>query len=242
MVGIVWWLARSIGKACALDIVCGLLCSGGCLVFGFLSRIVALIAWFLHLAAVTSAGLASYGVDQFMTIGLFYLVIAPVPRTRVFHRKLLQAANEDGWVFGFFQRVLQLHLCFIYFFGGLAKCFGVGWWNGNSIWRALTRPPFDQISPHIRNCMECSFPALGIAVCLIETCYPVFIWPRATRDVWLLLVVGMHCAIAVAMGMYLFGFVMIVLNLSAFGPGSVWGRALRLLPSQLKWKFAADHR
>jgi hypothetical protein len=32
----------------------------------------------------------------------------------------------------------------------------------------------------------------------------------------------MHLAIGVAMGMYLFASVMIVLNLAAFGPGILW--------------------
>lgn len=216
-----------------------LLFSGGCLVLGFLSRMAALTAWFLHLAAVTSAGLASYGVDQFMTIGLFYLVIAPLPKTSVFSRKQHSPATETGQLFGFFQRVLQLHLCFIYFFGGLAKCVGPDWWNGGSIWRALTRPPFDQITPQILVGWSAIFPVAGICVCLIEICYPIFIWPRKTRDAWLLLVTGMHCAIGLMMGMYLFGFVMIVLNISAFGPGSSWDRLLRLFVSQMKSRFEA---
>jgi Vitamin K-dependent gamma-carboxylase len=219
-----------------------LLGSGACLVFGFLPRIAALIAWFLHLAAVTSAGPATYGVDQFMTIGLFYLVVAPVPATGIVHRKPLRRVPRDAWVFGFFQRVLQLHLCFIYLFGGLAKCFGVGWWNGDNMWRALTRPPFDQIPVDILLTWSALFPVLGIAVCVIETCYPIFMWPKITRDVWLLLVVGMHCAIGLMMGMYLFGFVMIVLNLAAFGPGSRWELGLRLFRPRVRWKFTANHR
>jgi len=217
-----------------------LLLSGGCLVVGFLSRIAAVTAWFLHLAAVTSAGLASYGVDQFMTIGLFYLVVAPLPKTSVFSRQPPNPANEDRQVFGFFQRVLQLHLCFIYFFGGLAKCVGPDWWNGGSLWRALTRPPFDQIALQVLVGWSAIFPVAGIFVCLIELCYPIFIWPRKTRDVWLLLVTGMHCAIGLMMGMYLFGFVMIVLNIAAFAPGSSWDRLLRLLVLQVKLRFGAN--
>ena len=217
-----------------------LLLSGGCLVFGFLSRIAALIAWFLHLAAVTSAGLASYGVDQFMTIGLFYLAIAPLPKTSIFRRRLPNPVKEERQVFGFFQRVLQLHLCFIYFFGGLAKCVGPDWWNGGSLWRALTRPPFDQIVPQVLVGWSAFFPVVGVLVCLIEICYPIFIWPKKTRDAWLLLVTGMHCAIGLMMGMYLFGFVMIVLNISAFGPGSSWDRLLRILVLQIKSRFEAN--
>ncbi len=201
-----------------------LLLSGFCLLLGFLSRIAALTAWFVYLAAVTSGGLASYGVDQFMAIGLFYVAISPLPRAHLFKAMLLDPTEENGWQFGFFQRVLQLHLCLIYFFGGLAKCLGVGWWNGDSIWRALTRPPFNTIPPQVLVGWSAVFPIIGILVCLIETFYPVFIWPRTTRDAWLLLVLGMHLAIAATMGMYLFGLIMIVLNCAAYGPGSALAR------------------
>ena len=40
-----------------------LLCSGLCLLTGFLSRSAAITAWFLHLAARSSGGFTAYGVD-----------------------------------------------------------------------------------------------------------------------------------------------------------------------------------
>ena len=61
-------------------------------------------------------------------------------------------------------------------------------------------------------------PVLGISICLIETGYPVFIWLKKTRMIWLICVLGMHFAIGFTMGMYLFALIMIVLNIAAFGP------------------------
>jgi len=120
---------------------------------------------------------------------------------------------------GFHRRVLQLHLCVVYFFGGIAKSFGADWWNGNSVWRALTRPPFDIISPDFLIRLEYLLPAVGIAICLLETSYPVFIWPRKTRPYWLISILLMHVSIGLTMGLYLFALIMVVLNLAAFGPG-----------------------
>jgi len=119
---------------------------------------------------------------------------------------------------GFFRRVLQVHLCLIYFFGGLTKCLGSGWWNGTNIWRALTRPPFNILPPEVLVGWKYFLPVLGISICLIETGYPVFIWLKKTRMLWLICVLGMHIAIGLTMGMYLFALIMIVLNLAAFGP------------------------
>ena len=59
---------------------------------------------------------------------------------------------------------------------------------------------------------------MGITICLLETAYPIFIWVRSTRSIWLAAILVMHAAIGLMMGMYLFAFVMVVLNLAAFSP------------------------
>jgi hypothetical protein len=110
-------------------------------------------------------------------------------------------------------------MCLIYFFGGITKCLGSGWWNGANIWRALTRPPFNIVPPEILVRWKYFLPVLGISICLIETGYPVFIWLKKTRMIWLICVLGMHIAIGLTMGMYLFALIMIILNAAAFGPG-----------------------
>jgi hypothetical protein len=94
-----------------------------------------------------------------------------------------------------------------------------------SIWKALTRPPFDVIPPDVLIRFEPLFPLAGIAVCLIETCYAIFIWPEKVRPFWLCAILLMHLSIGLTMGLYLFALIMIVLNLAAFGPGLVWRRA-----------------
>jgi hypothetical protein len=124
---------------------------------------------------------------------------------------------------------LQVHLCFIYFFGGIAKCFGVGWWNGTSLWRALTRPPFDVIPAQLLVRWQALLLIAGIFVCVLETAYPVFIWWKKTRAIWLMCIIGMHVAIGATMGLHLFALIMIILNIAAFGPDFAFGRKVPLL-------------
>src|ERR1041385_5949663 len=62
-----------------------------------------------------------------------------------------------------------------------------------------------------------ALPVLGISICLLEVSYPIFIWIKKTRRVWLICILAMHAAIGLLMGLYLFALVMIVLNLAAFG-------------------------
>ena len=196
-----------------------LLAAGYGLLAGLFCRCSAILAWFLHLCAAKSGAFVSYGVDNFMTIGLFYLMLSPLPDRYSLDWRLRKSRPKDPQVLGFWRRVVQLHLCVIYFFSGLTKCLGSGWWNGANIWRALTRPPFNIVPPEILVRWKYFLPVLGISICLIETGYPVFIWLKKTRMIWLICVLGMHIAIGLTMGMYLFALIMIILNAAAFGPG-----------------------
>lgn len=195
-----------------------LLVAGALLLLGLFCRWAALAAWFLYLCSVKSGMLFAYGVDNFTTIGLFYLMIAPLPDAWSLDWSLRGKRPAQPARLGFHRRILQLHLCLIYFFGGLSKALGLEWWNGNSVWRALIRPPFDLVSPDLLLRFASLLPLLGILVFGLELGYPFFIWPRRTRPFWLAGILAMHFSIGLTMGLFLFALIMIVLNLAAFGP------------------------
>jgi hypothetical protein len=198
-----------------------LLAAGSCLLVGFACRLAAILAWFLHLCVAKSGGFVSYGVDNFMTIGLFYLMLSPLPDRHSLDWRLRELQPKNPQLLGFWRRVLQLHLCVVYFFSGLTKCLGSGWWDGSNVWRALIRPPFNIIDPEILVRGRYLFPVAGILICLLEIGYPFLIWKSKTRKIWLIGICIMHAGIGLTMGMYLFAFIMIVLNMAAFGPGLI---------------------
>jgi hypothetical protein len=207
-----------------LSMTWGLLLWAGCgLALGILSRVSAILAWLIHLSAANSGSFLSYGVDNFMTIGLFYLILAPLPDRYAYENRWRRTRDQDQQLLGFWRRVLQLHLALIYFFGGLAKALGSGWWDGNSLWRTLTRSPFDLVPAETLIRFKYIFPIAGVAVCLLELGYAFAIWQKRTRVIWLTGIIAMHIGIGLAMGMYLFAFVMIVLNAAAFGPELIFG-------------------
>ena len=208
----------SVGWICLFGAGCSLL-------LGLFCRVSAILAWFLHLCAAKSGGFVSYGVDNFMTIALFYLMLSPLPDRYSLDWRLRKSQSKDPQLLGFWRRVLQLHLCLIYFFSGLTKCLGRGWWDGSNVWRALIRPPFGVIDPEILVRWKYVFPIAGVFICLLETAYPLFIWRGSTRKTWLICICAMHAGIGLAMGMYLFALIMIILNLAAFGPGLIPARS-----------------
>jgi hypothetical protein len=218
-----WFLSAAeyvgVPEILALDLLwVAFVVAGFCLLGGLFCRAAAIAAFVIHLAVAKSSNLLAYGMESFTTIGLFYLMIAPLPDNASMDHRLRKANSTSIWRLGFHRRVLQLHLCAVYLFGGVAKSLGSGWWNGSSVWRALVRPPFNVISPEILVRLKMLFPILGMGVLVLELGYPIFIWPRRTRYVWLLTILSMHVAIGIAMGLYLFALIMIILNLAAFGP------------------------
>ena len=198
------------------------LLSAGCLLLlGLLSRPAAIVAWFIHLCAAESGGLLAYGADNFMTTALFYLMLSPLPDRYSFDHWVTKTKLTNPQALGFWRRVLQVHLCFVYFIGGLAKCLGDGWWDGSNLWRSLIRPPFNLVSPDLLVHFKYVLPLFGILICLLELSYPIFIWLKRTRRIWLGCILAMHIAIGLLMGLYLFALVMIVMNVAAFGvPGA----------------------
>src|SRR6266704_1242954 len=150
-----------VGEETVLSVAwAGLLCAGCFLLLGLFCRPAAIIAWFLHLCAAESGGLLAYGADNLMTMGLFYLMLSPLPDRYSLDHRLLKVELRGPQLLGLWRRVLQVHMCFIYFIGGLAKCLGSGWWNGSNLWRSLTRPPFNLISPDILVRFKYALPIL----------------------------------------------------------------------------------
>jgi len=202
------------------------LLSAGCLLLlGLFSRPAAIVAWFVHLCAAESGGLLAYGADNFMTTALFYLMLSPLPDRYAFDNWVVKNKPKDPHILGFWRRVLQVQLCFVYFIGGIAKFLGNGWWDGSNLWRSLIRPSFNLVPPNLLVQFKHALPLLGISICLLEVSYPIFIWLKKTRCVWLGCILAMHAAIGLTMGLYLFALVMIVMNLAAFGVPSTGRRA-----------------
>jgi hypothetical protein len=217
-----------------LSIVWFCLLGAGCmLLMGFACRFSAILAWLLQLCAAKSGSFLAYGVDHFMTIGLFYLMLSPLPDRYSVDWQLRKVRPKTPQLLGFWQRVLQLHLCLIYFFSGLTKLLGTGWWNGASVWRALIRPPFNIVDPDLLVKWKYLLPIAGICVWILELGYSFFIWRNRTRMFWLIGICALHAAIGLLMGMYLFAWVMIVLNVAAFAPDVIRSSRLRIAPAMI---------
>jgi hypothetical protein len=188
----------------------------GFMLVGWRTRLAAAAAWLGHMMLSMSGNAAIYGVDQFAHIGLFYCVWMPIGKALSVDALGGSESGASTFSARLALRVLQLHLCIVYFSSGVEKATGIQWWNGEAVWRALMRPDLGQFNV----AWFAETPWLPHIACwstlLVEIGYALLIWPRRTRRAWVLATVGMHVGIAIGMGLVSFSAVMAVFNVAAF--------------------------
>lgn len=201
------------------------------LLLGAWTRGAALASLALHLILINSASLSVYGVDLYAKIGLFYLLLAQVGRRWSVdaHFAASGVVGSDLWT-RLLCRMVQIHLSVAYLSAGYFKATGPQWWNGEAIWRALQTPQFDRF--HTTWLAQWPWVSVlaGWGTLVLEGLYVLMIWSR-WRGIWLALILSMHVAIALVLGLVWFSAVMAVLNISLFGAPAV----LRVSEALLRW-------
>lgn len=185
------------------------------MIAGYRTKLFIPLSWLLHLTLMNTAPCSNYGADQFLHIGLFYLMLSPCGDALSISS--LQNPGRTSTAARFWLRLIQLHLCVAYLASGIEKSVGVQWWSGEVIWRALNLPVYAQfdmtwLAPH-----ECVLRLAAWGTLIIEIGYPLFIWPRKTRMLWVFLVASLHIGIALLLGLGIFGLTMLSLTVCAFG-------------------------
>jgi hypothetical protein len=217
------WLVNLLGPygvsadACVRAVFFAQVASLACLLIGFHTRLAALLAWSAHVLMTVTGNASIYGFDQFATIALFYCVWMPVGDDLSADRALGRIVGGPSSAARLSLRVLQLHMCIVYLASGVEKATGEQWWNGEAIWRALIYPStafcdFSWLADYVWLAKLICWGTLAV-----EVGYAFLIWPRRTRRLWLVAIIGLHAGIAFTMGLVFFAAIMILLNVSAFG-------------------------
>ncbi len=192
-----------------LLMLCGLL-------LGWRSRAMAVGAWITQLMLMNSGRLSVYGVDGFANMALFYLAIGPAGSALSLDRRAGRTSDTRTPTARILLRLLQAHLCIVYFSSGFLKTTGTQWWNGEAIWRALMAPQFRSGDWSWLSQVPWLLTFAGWGTLFLEIGYAGMVWWRPTRLVWVFGMIALHLSIAVLMGLWLFSLVMISLNIAAF--------------------------
>jgi len=203
------------------------------LTVGLFTRVASILAFIAAMSYVGRLQGSLFGLDQINIMLALYLAVGPSGDAFSLDRWL--ASRRAGgalpirysWTANLAIRLIQIHMCVIYLFAGMAKLTGPAWWDGTAMWMAFGNMEYQSMDmtwmaewPRLMNLMT-------HVTIFWELSYAALVWPRVTRPIVLLLAIPLHMGIGICLGMMTFGLAMLIGNL-AFVP-SEWIRAL--LPS-----------
>jgi uncharacterized membrane protein YphA (DoxX/SURF4 family) len=205
-----------------------------CFAIGFLTRITAPLAWWLQLMLVHRMTGTLFGLDQVTTMLVMYLMLSPCGSVfsvdSMMRRKFTDSISRSKrlvWLFpdsrpsvgiNIATRLIQLHLCIVYLFGGLWKARGTAWWDGTAIWFAVSNAQYQSIEITWIGHYPRLFSLLAHITVFWEVFYCGLVWPKLTRPLVLAIAFAVHGGIALFLGMVTFGTIMIVANLAFVPP------------------------
>ena len=192
---------------------------------GLFSRVTSVITCLLTISYCHRLEGALFGLDQVNAMLAMYLMIGPCGAVYSVDRWI--AKRRAGGQLPRPQpttscnlaiRLIQIHMCIIYLFGGISKLRGEMWWDGTAVWYAISNLEYQSIDVTWLVRYPWLIALLSHVTVFWETFYCFLVWPRATRPIALGLAFCVHAGIALFLGMITFGTAMIIGNLAFLPP------------------------
>lgn len=215
---------------------------------GFATRVTSVLAFLITISYSQRVPVANFGLDQVLGMLCMYLAIGPsgaslsldsLIRRKWFVRqgKAKSVADLRSVSACVAMRLMQLHLCAIYFWAGFSKLKGASWWTGEAMWRVLANAEYQTMDltwmawipwmpflvAHVTIAWEVSFIAL--------------VWNRQMRPLILTIGTLMHFGIGAFLGMWTFGLSMTFAYFS-FANSAAWRRRTEQLLVAMRSRVA----
>jgi hypothetical protein len=184
---------------------------------GLWTRFTSILSVLITISYAYRVPAATFGLDQINALLALYLAIGPSGQALSVDRWLAVRrgrAPADGPLpsagANLALRLINVHMCVIYFFAGISKLQGEAWWNGVAMWLAFANyeyqsmdmtwlawhPWLVDLATHVTIFWEITFSAL--------------IWRPRLKPLVLLGAVVLHVGIGACLGMWTFGLIMLV--------------------------------
>ena len=207
---------------------------------GTATRATSLLSYLITISYSQRLPVANFGLDQILGLLCLYLAVGPcgacLSVDSLFRK--LKTRWKHGNTTGQQQaqeriksssatvalRLIQIHLCVIYFWAGFAKLKGDTWFTGEAMWNVIANLEY-QTTDLTWMAYVPWLPYLVAHVTVIwELFFCVLVWNRTLRPLVLLIGTGMHFGIGAFLGMWTFGLAMTFCYF-AFSDPAVWRRA-----------------
>jgi len=193
------------------------------LTVGFYTRVTSILAFIITLSYCHRLEGSLFGLDQINALIATYLMVGSSGAVYSVDRWLALRRNknlpiEPSIGTNIAVRLIQVHMCVIYLFGGIGKARGALWWDGSALWFAFATLEYQSLDMTWTVHAPWLLALMSHITLFWELSYVFLIWPKLTRPIMLILAVLVHAGIGLAMGMKTFGLVMIIANLAFVYP------------------------
>ncbi len=197
-----------------------------CFWLGLFTRWTAWLSVLIVMSYTNRNPVAAFGLDQIFSILVLYLAIGPSGATWSVDALMKRSSRgADEWQndsalsrrmperrsvsANLALRLIQLHLCLIYFYSGAAKLQGVTWWTGEALWNVIANREYQTTDltwlAHHTHVIE----LVAHLTVFWELTFSALVWVRPLRPLVLTIGVLMHLGIGAFLGMWTFGLAMI---------------------------------
>ncbi len=218
------------------------------LTLGLFTRVNSVLAFVFTVSYCHRLEGALFGLDQVNAMLAMYFMIGPSGAVYSIDRWLAQrraggklprpSVTTSGNIA---IRLMQVHMCIIYLFGGISKMRGEMWWDGSAVWYAIANLEYQSLDVTWLVHYPWLIALLSHVTVFWETFYCFLVWPRLTRPLTLALAVAVHGGIALFLGMITFGLAMIIGNVAFVPPRWVESAVTRLTSMRQPATVPARH-
>lgn len=183
---------------------------------GLGGRVTSAAAFVITISYSQRVPVANFGLDQILGLLCFYLCLGPscaaLSLDSLLRRRRLRRSSDNLGVgpprfaaATMAMRLIQLHLCAIYFWSGMSKLKGDSWWTGEALWRVLANAEYQTTDLTWMAWVPWLPFLIAHLTVLWEIYFCVLIWNLRLRPMVLAVGIGMHFGIGAFLGMWTFG-------------------------------------
>jgi uncharacterized membrane protein YphA (DoxX/SURF4 family) len=221
-----WWLVppRWLWPAYALAMAALF-----CFTIGLWTRIASVLALVVVISFAHRVPEALFGLDKISLVLTLYLAVGPsgaalsVDRWLARRKRGPKNAPRGSVAANFTLRLIQVHMCIIYFFSGVSKLQGPSWWTGQAMWLVFGNLEYQSLDMTWLAWHPWMVEFLTHLTALWELSFCVLIWIPLLRPLVLAVSLVMHLGIGACMGLWTFS-LMMLFGCAAFLPPDKVGR------------------
>jgi hypothetical protein len=181
---------------------------------GFCTRLTSWLALVAALSYAQRVPAALFGLDQINIMLTLYLTLGGSGQALSVDRWIRWQGGEEGPLpsvaANFGQRLIQVHMCVIYFFAGISKLQGPSWWNGEAMWLAFANQEYQSTDMTWLAWHPWVLNLITYTTVLWEIFFCALVWKPLARPLVLAAAVVLHVGIGLCLGMWTFGLIMLV--------------------------------